>query len=145
MHHKIYMDQALAEARKGLAEGGLPIGAVLVENGEVVGRGHNKRVQDDNPIAHGEMDCLQRAGRRKSYKNTILYTTLSPCMMCSGTIVQFKIPEVVIGEAENFEGNIGFLESQGVKVTLLRDSDCTAMMKSFIKKNPELWNEDIAE
>lgn len=139
------MNIALAEAKTGLAEGGLPIGAILVENGKVIGRGHNKRVQDGNPVAHGEMDCLRNAGRRPNYRNTILYTTLSPCMMCSGTIVQFKIPKVVIGEAENFEGNIEFLKSRGVDITLLNDADCTVMMKEFIKNNLKLWNEDIAE
>ncbi len=145
MDHKKFMDIALAEAKTGLAEGGLPIGAILVENGKVIGRGHNKRVQDGNPVAHGEMDCLRNAGRRPNYRNTILYTTLSPCMMCSGTIVQFKIPKVVIGEAENFEGNIEFLKSRDVDITLLNDADCTVMMKEFIENNPELWNEDIAE
>ncbi|MCR9213347.1 MAG: nucleoside deaminase [Proteobacteria bacterium] len=145
MSHQEFMDQAHAEAMKGLAEGGLPIGAVLIENGKVVARGHNKRIQDGNPVAHGEMDCLTNAGRRASYRNTVMYTTLSPCMMCSGTIIQFKIPEVVIGEAENFDGNIAFLENNGVKVTLMNDPNCIKMMKEFIEENPTLWNEDIAE
>ncbi len=145
MEHSEFMKAALSEAMAGLSEGGLPIGAVLVEAEQVIARGHNKRVQNKNPIAHGEMDCLTNAGRRRSYRNTILYTTLSPCMMCSGTIVQFKIPHVVIGEARNFEGNIEFLKERGVKVTVLDDADCIDMMKNFITENQELWNEDIAE
>lgn len=145
MSHPDFMTAAREQALKGLAEGGLPIGAVLVEKGEIVGRGHNKRIQDGNPVAHGEMDCLSNAGRRASYRNTILYTTLSPCMMCSGTILQFKIPEVVIGEAENFDGNIPFLQEHGVKVTLMNDPECIRMMRAFIAENPTLWHEDIAE
>lgn len=145
MNHSKFMAQARAQAMKGLAEGGLPIGAVLIENGRLVGQGYNKRFQNGNPVAHGEMDCLTNAGRRPSYRNTVMYTTLSPCMMCSGTIIQFKIPEVVIGEAKNFEGNIGFLEDHGVKTTVLNDPECIAMMKNFIEKSPVLWNEDIAE
>jgi len=139
------MQIALQQALKSLAEGGLPIGAALVDDGELVAVGHNQRVQQGNPIAHGEMDCLQQAGRRASYGNTVLYTTLSPCMMCAGTVVQFKIPHVVIGEAENFAGNIEFMRSRGVEVTLLNDPDCTGMMRDFIEENPTLWNEDIAE
>ena len=139
------MRLALEEARNGVDEGGLPIGAVLVRNGAIVARGHNRRVQEGDPIAHGEMDCLRRAGRQASYSDTILYTTLSPCMMCSGAIVQFKIPRVVIGENVNFGGNEAFLVSQGVEVVLLNDGDCIGLMGAFIKNHPELWNEDIAE
>lgn len=139
------MKLALEQAQKGLKEGGLPIGAVLVRNGEVVAAGHNRRVQEGDPIAHGEMDCLRQAGRQKTYKDTTLYTTLSPCMMCSGTIVQFKIPRVVIGENVNFGGNEDFLKSQGVEVALLNDEACIAMMQDFIENNGALWNEDIME
>jgi cytosine/creatinine deaminase len=136
---------ALDQARKSLSEGGIPIGAVLVRDDKVIGRGHNQRVQKNDPILHGEMDCLQNAGRQKNYKGTTLYTTLSPCMMCSGTIVQFNIPKVVIGEKENFDGNIEFLRSRGVEVILLNDQASVDMMKKFIEENNELWNEDITE
>jgi cytosine deaminase len=136
---------ALEQACKSLAEGGIPIGAVLMKENKIIGKGHNQRVQKDNPILHGEMDCLQNAGRQKNYKNTTLYTTLSPCMMCSGTIVQFKIPRVVIGENVNFDGNIDFLRSRGVEVILLNDAPSVEMMKKFIDENNELWNEDITE
>jgi len=136
---------AFEEARKGLAEGGIPIGAVLVKGDKIIGVGHNQRVQKDNPILHGEMDCLQNAGRQRSYKGMTLYTTLSPCMMCSGTIVQFKIEKVVIGENLNFEGNIDFLRSHGVEVILLNDEPTILMMSKFITENSELWNEDISE
>ncbi len=140
-----FMRRALEEARQGMDEGGLPIGAVLVRGGVVLAKGHNRRVQEGDPIAHGEMDCLRRAGRQASYRDTVLYTTLSPCMMCSGTIVQFKISRVVIGENVNFGGNEGFLKSNGIEVILLNDPDCIEMMKDFIKNHPTLWNEDIAE
>lgn len=142
-----FMALALAEAEKGMADGGLPIGAVLVRNGEVVSAGHNQRVQQGDPIAHGEMDCLRKAGRQRSYRDTVLYTTLSPCMMCSGTILQFGIPRVVIGEAENFEGDIPFLRERGVEVTLMDDEACKSVMRSFMAQpgNLELWHEDIAE
>jgi len=136
---------ALDQAHKSLSEGGIPIGAVLVSNDKIIGKGHNQRVQKDNPILHGEMDCLQNAGRQKNYKGMTLYTTLSPCMMCSGTIVQFKIPRVVIGENVNFDGNIDFLKSRGVEVILLNDPPSIEMMKKFIQENQVLWNEDITE
>ncbi len=140
-----FMRLALEEAWTGVNEGGLPIGAVLVRNDEIVARGHNRRVQEGDPIAHGEMDCLRKAGRQASYRDTVLYTTLSPCMMCSGTIVQFKIPRVVIGENVNFGGNEDFLSSQGVDVEILNDAACIDLMGNFIQEHPELWNEDIAE
>lgn len=142
-----FMALALAEAEQGMADGGLPIGAVLVRNGEVVAAGHNQRVQQGDPIAHGEMDCLRKAGRQRSYRDTVLYTTLSPCMMCSGTILQFGIPRVVIGEAENFEGDIPFLRERGVEVTLMDDEGCKEAMRRFLAQpgNLELWHEDIAE
>ena len=136
---------AMEQAIKSLGEGGIPIGAVMVKGNEIIGKGHNQRVQKDNPILHGEMNCFQNAGRQKNYKGTTLYTTLSPCMMCSGTIIQFKIPRVVIGETINFQGNIDFLKSHGVEVILLDDLLSIEMMKHFIEENPELWNEDITE
>ena len=139
-----YMKRALAQARKSYDEGGLPIGAVMVVNGTVVASGHNRRVQDGDPTAHGEMDCLRNAGRRARYDDVTLYTTLSPCMMCAGTIVQFGVPRVVVGENENFAGHIQFLRSRGVIVDLLDDRDCTELMARFIRERPELWDEDIA-
>ncbi len=145
MSHKTYYKAALDQAKKSLSEGGIPIGSVLVKNNQIIGWGHNQRVQKSNPILHGEMDCLQNAGRLKDYSDSTLYTTLSPCMMCSGTIVQFKINKVVIGENINFKGNIPFLEENGIKIELLNDGESINMMSEFIKDNPELWNEDIAE
>jgi len=141
--HK-YMKLALDQARKSYAEGGLPIGAVMVENGKILAKGHNQRVQVGDPTAHGEMDCIRRGGRRPSYDTVVLYTTLSPCMMCSGTIIQFGIPRIVIGEDKNFPGNIDFLKGHGVKVLLLQDQECIELMARFIEEKPQLWNEDIA-
>ena len=126
-------------------ETGIPIGSVLARHGKAIGKGFNKRVQQADPIAHGEMDCLRNAGRQKTYRDTVLYTSLSPCMMCSGTIVQFKIPKVIILENINFGGNEDFLRSHGVQVEILQDSRCIEMMSRFIREKPELWNEDIAE
>ena len=140
-----FMRVALQEARRGYDEGGVPVGSALVENGRVVAQGHNRRVQDGDPIAHGEMDCLRRAGRRPHYRNTVLYTTLSPCMMCAGTILQFGIPRVVVGERTNFEGNCEFLAERGIDVVLLDDPECIELMARFIRERPDLWNEDIAE
>lgn len=142
-----HMHTAYQQALKSYTEGGLPIGAVMVDTatGEVIAVGHNRRVQDGNPILHGEMDCFQNAGRRPNYKGTTLYTTLSPCMMCSGTIVQFGIEKVVIGENVNFVGNMDFLKAQGVEVVLLDDEACKALMEKFIAEKPELWAEDVAE
>ena len=136
---------AYEQALKSYHEGGLPIGAVIVENGVVLAQGHSRRVQDGDPTAHGEMDCLRRAGRRPHYRNTVLYTTLSPCMMCTGTILQFGIPRVVVGERSTFEGNCDFLAERGVDVVLLDDPACIDLMARFIRERPELWNEDIAE
>ena len=140
-----FMKAALDEAQAGFDEGGVPGGSVLVEAGRLLARGRNKRVQDGDPIAHGEMDCLRAAGRRPSYRGVTLYTTLSPCMMCSGTILQFGISRVVVGEARNFEGNLDFLSDRGVEVALVDDPDCIALMERFIREQPALWNEDIAE
>ena len=140
-----YLQAALDEARQGLAEGGIPIGSVIVHRGRLIGRGHNRRVQKGSAILHGEMDCLMNAGRQKSYRDTVIYSTLCPCFMCSGTIVQFKIPRVVVGEAVNFPGAPDFLRSQGVEVVILNQPELVKMMGDFIQAKPELWNEDIAE
>ncbi|WP_417450742.1 nucleoside deaminase [Kordiimonas sp.] len=139
-----FMAEALAQAQKSYDEGGLPIGAVLVEHGRIIAKGHNQRVQKEDPTAHGEMDCIRNAGRRARYETTTLYTTLSPCMMCAGTVVQFGIPRVVIGEAENFSGNEDFLRQNGVEVVRLDEPTCTSLMAQFIRNNPALWDEDIA-
>ena len=140
-----FMQLALDEARQGLREGGIPIGSVLVRDGAVVAAGHNKRVQENNPILHGEMDCLLNAGRIGSYRNTTIYSTLMPCYMCAGTIVQFKIPKVIVGESRTFPGARAFMESHGVEVVDLDLPECVAMMEAFIREKPELWNEDIME
>ncbi len=139
------MQAAIAEARQGRKEGGIPIGSVLMRNGEIVSRGHNKRVQELDPIAHGEMDALRNAGRQRTYRDTVLYTTLMPCFMCAGTIVQFKIPKVVVGEARTFGESREFLESHGVQVEILDLEECVQMMQEFIEAEPTLWNEDIME
>ena len=140
-----WMKEAEGEARKGLADGGIPIGSILVRGDTIVGRGHNQRVQKGSAILHGEMDCLMNAGRQRSYRDTVIYSTLCPCFMCSGTIVQFKIPRVVVGEAVNFPGAPDFLRSQGVEVLILDQPGLVEMMGDFIRAKPELWNEDIAE
>ena len=140
-----FMKMAIDQAKKGAAEGGIPIGSVLVKNGMCVGKGHNKRVQENNPILHGEMDCLNQAGRIGSYKNTVIYSTLMPCYMCAGTIVQFKIPKVVVGESRTFPGARAFMESHGVEVIDLDLPECVEMMARFIQEKPDLWNEDIGE
>ncbi len=140
-----FMLQAIEEAKLGLAEGGIPIGSVLVRNGEIIGRGHNRRVQKDNPILHAEIDCLQNAGRIQSYGNTILYSTLMPCFLCGGAIVQFGIKKVIVGEAETFPGSESFLRDHGVELVNLDLDECKNLMKEFISKNPKLWNEDIGE
>ena len=139
------MEVAIAEARKGRSEGGIPIGSALVVDGRLVAQGHNKRVQEDNPILHGEMDCLNNAGRVGSYRNAVIYSTLMPCYMCAGTIVQFKIPKVVVGESVNVPGARAFMEEHGVEVVDLADAECIEMMRSFIEAEPGLWNEDIGE
>ena len=141
--HK-FMALALEEAKTGYDEGGVPVGAVMVEDGEVIGRGRNRRVQEGNPVSHGETDCMKNAGRRSGYSRVTMYTTLSPCMMCAGTILQFGIQRVVIGEDRNFSGNIDFLSERGVDVVLLNDRDCIELMSKFIAERPELWYEDIS-
>ena len=136
---------AYEEAKGGFDEGGCPIGSVLARGDMVVAQGRNKRVPKGDPIAHGEMDALRKAGRQKTYRDTTLYTSLSPCMMCSGTIVQFGIPRVVIAENTTFGGNEDFLRERGVEVIVADDPDCIALMTRFIQEKPKLWAEDIAE
>ncbi len=137
------MKAAIDEARLGLSEGGIPIGSVLVKNGEIIGRGHNKRVQDGDPVTHAEIDCLRNAGRIGSFAGTTLYSTLMPCYLCAGAVVQFNIPEVIVGEAETFQGAEEFMKSHNVRVTNLDLLECKTMMAEFIKNNPDIWNEDI--
>jgi creatinine deaminase len=140
-----FMRLAIEEARQGLQEGGIPIGSVLVQGGKVIARGRNKRVQENNPILHGEMDCLHNAGRIGSYRNMVLYSTLMPCYMCAGTVVQFKIPMVIVGESRTFSGARQLMEEHGVNVIDLNLPECVEMMEQFIATKPELWNEDIME
>jgi len=140
-----FLDIAFQEAKAGFDEGGCPIGSVLARGDELIAQGRNQRVQGGDPIAHGEMDCLRKAGRQKSYKGMTLYTSLSPCMMCSGTIVQFGIERVVVGENQNFGGNEAFLRERGVEVIVVNDQKCIDLMSRFIREKPELWAEDIAE
>jgi cytosine deaminase len=137
---------AIAEARLGLTEGGIPIGAALFDRqGNALGRGHNRRVQEGDPSVHGETDAFRKAGRQKTYRDKIMATTLSPCWYCSGLIRQFNIGTVVIGESANFKGGEDWLEENGVKVIRLNSSECVAMMRDYIEANPEIWNEDIGE
>jgi creatinine deaminase len=140
-----FMRAAIDEAEQGLAEGGIPIGSVIVHRGAILGRGHNRRVQQGSAILHGEMDALERTGRRRAsvYRECVIYTTLSPCAMCSGAILLYGIPHVVVGEHETFMGEEDLLVSRGVKVEVLNDARCVAMMKQFIAAHPKLWNEDI--
>lgn len=140
-----FMAAAIEEAKQGLKEGGIPIGSVLVKDGKIIGRGHNKRVQDDDPVIHAEIDCLRNAGRIGTYKDTILYSTLMPCYLCGGAIVQFGIKKVYAGESKTFPGSKEFMESHGVTVIDLDNGECKKLMDDFIKANPKLWNEDIGE
>jgi creatinine deaminase len=139
------MQAAIAEARQGLAEGGIPIGAVIVHRGRIVGRGHNRRVQRGSAILHGEMDAFENAGRQPAsvYRESVLYTTLSPCAMCSGAILLYGIPRVIVGENRTFMGEEALLRARGVTVEVLQDEACIALMREFIAARPELWNEDI--
>jgi cytosine/creatinine deaminase len=141
----VFMMAAIAEAETGLREGGIPIGSVLVHDGRILGRGHNRRVQQKSPTLHGEMDALERAGRQPAavYRSSILYTTLSPCAMCSGAILLYGIPAIVIGENTTFRGEEDLLRARGVSLTVLQDRSCIEMMARFIDAHPELWNEDI--
>ncbi len=140
-----FLQAAIEEAEAGLAEGGIPIGSVIVYQGKIIGRGHNRRVQKGSAILHGEMDALENAGRQpaKVYRECVLYTTLSPCPMCSGTILLYGIPRVIVGENQTFMGEEELLRSRGVKVEVLQDPHCIEMMRCFIREKPELWNEDI--
>ena len=142
-----FMRMAIAEARAGAAEGGIPIGSVLVHAGQVLGRGHNRRVQQGSAILHGEMDALERAGRHPAvaYRGSVLYTTLSPCAMCTGAILLYGIPHVVIGESHTFMGEEELLRARGVRVEVLQSEECIGLMREFIDRNPGLWNEDIGE
>ncbi|MFA5626669.1 MAG: nucleoside deaminase [Thiohalomonadaceae bacterium] len=142
-----FLQEAIKEAKKSLGEGGIPIGSVLVIDGEIVGRGHNKRVQNNSAILHAEMDCLENAGRLSAsqYKRAKLYSTLSPCNMCSGAVLLYKIPHVIIGENMTFQGPEEHLRSQGVEVEILDNQECFDLMQSFMQKYPQLWNEDIGE
>jgi creatinine deaminase len=137
------MAAALAQARVSLEAGGVPVGAVLAAGGQVIAAGHNERVQRGDPVAHGEIACLRNAGRQASYAGMTLYTTLSPCQMCSGAILLFQIPRVVVGEAQTFEGDLGFLADQGVEIVLLDDPGCMAAMREFQERFPQVWSEDI--
>ncbi len=141
----VLYQEALKEAKKGLAENGVPIGAVLVYQGNIIGRGRNQRIQKGSSIHHGEITCLENAGRQKAavYAESTLYTTLSPCPMCTGAVLLYKIPRIVVGENINFKGDEELLKSRGVEVIVLNDSETTQMMADFIKQNPTLWNEDI--
>jgi cytosine deaminase len=142
-----FMQVAIEEAQKGLAEGGIPIGSVIVHNNTIIGRGHNRRVQSGSPILHGEMDAFENAGRQsaQTYRESIIYTTLSPCAMCSGAIMLYGISHVVIGENQTFMGEEALLKSKGISVTVLQNQQCINLMKDFISTKPELWNEDIGE
>lgn len=139
------IDACYEQAKKSFDEGGLPIGSALSRGEQIIAVGHNQRVQQGNPILHGEMDCLQNAGRQASYRDTTLYTSLSPCMMCAGTIVQFKIPRIVIAENRNFGGNEQFLRDHGVAVEIVDDPRCIDLMARCIAERPDLWAEDIAD
>ena len=145
--HEEFLGMAIQEAEKGLAEGGIPIGSVLVIDGKIVGRGHNKRVQKGSVVLHAEMDCLENAGRLKAedYRRSVIYSTLSPCDMCSGAILLYGIPAVVIGENRTFKGPEEYVKSRGVDVKVLDDQRCVDLMTTFIRENPEIWNEDIGE
>lgn len=142
-----HLQAAIEEAKIGYAEGGIPIGSVLVHRGKIIGRGHNKRVQKGSVVLHGEMDALENAGRQPAsvYRDCILYTTLSPCPMCSGTVLLYGIPKVVIGENKTFQGEEELLRSRGVEVIVADSQECIDMMEKFIKEKPKLWNEDIGE
>ena len=140
-----YLKAAIDEAKIGLSEGGIPIGSVLVLNGEIVGRGHNRRVQKQSAILHAEMDCLENAGRLTSadYRRSVLYSTLSPCDMCSGTVLLYRIPKLIVGENVTFQGPEEYVRSRGVDCVVLNDSECVALMEAFIRQRPGLWHEDI--
>lgn len=138
-----FMRAAIDQARQGFSEGGIPIGSVLVRNGAIIGQGHNRRVQHSDPTAHGEIDCLRNAGRQKTYKDTIIYSTLMPCAMCAGAVVQFGIPKVIAGENRTFASSKEFMQANGVEVIDLDSDECFLLLQEFAKLHPEIWNEDI--
>ncbi len=142
-----FLEAAIDEAKTGLAEGGIPIGSVLVYKDEIIGRGHNRRIQKRSTILHAEIDAIENSGREyvSVFRESVLYTTLSPCSMCTGAILLYKIPHVIIGENRNFQGEEGLLKARGVKVDVANNVECISLMKDFILNNPELWNEDIGE
>jgi creatinine deaminase len=147
-----FLKAAIDQAKKGLSEGGLPIGSVLVRNNEIIAAGHNRRVQHGDPMAHAEIDCLTNAGRQKTYRDTILYSTLMPCFLCTGAVIQFGIPKVIVGESVTFPGGAAktimspdFMKNNGIEVIDLHDKECIEMMTTFIHEHPELWNEDIGK
>lgn len=140
-----YMEAAIAQAKQGLQEGGIPIGSVLVKDGKIIARGYNKRVQDNDPVTHAEIDCLRNAGRIGKYNDTTLYSTLMPCYLCAGAVVQFGIKKVIVGESETFPGAREFMESHGVEVIDLNLDECKHLMSDFIQNNSQLWNEDIGK
>ena len=146
MDHQAMLDIAIEEARIGLAEGGIPIGAALFDrDGNLLGRGHNRRVQEDDPSIHGETDAFRKAGRQRSYRDTVMVTTLAPCWYCSGLVRQFGIGKVVVGESVNFDCGIEWLRENGVEVVDMNSAECIEMLAEFIQANPEVWNEDIGE
>lgn len=146
MIYEKMLEIALEEARKGMEEGGVPIGAALFDrDGNVLGRGHNRRVQEDDPSIHGETDAFRKAGRQTNYRDTIMVTTLAPCWYCSGLVRQFKIGTVIVGESQTFQGGIDWLRDNGVKVIDLNSRECVELLGEFIEKHPEIWNEDIGE
>jgi cytosine deaminase len=140
-----FMRAAIEEARRGASEGGLPIGSVLVRDGKIISRGHNLRIQKGDPMAHAEINCLTNAGRQKTYRDTVLYSTLMPCFLCSGAAVQFGVPKVVVGESVNFAGGIEFMRRSGIEVVDLHDPECIEMMAKYIAEHPDVWNEDIGK
>lgn len=139
----LFLEAAIEEARQGWSEGGIPIGSVLVKDGKIIGRGHNKRVQDGDPVTHAEIDCLRNAGRIGNYKDTVLYSTLMPCYLCAGAVVQFGIKKVVVGESRTFPGAEELMKAHGVEVINMDNQECVELMERMIREKPELWNEDI--
>ena len=145
MSQDLFMSEAIQEAQQGWDEGGIPIGSVMVRNGRIIGRGHNQRVQKGDPVTHAEIDCMRNAGRIGSYADVTLYSTLMPCYLCAGAVVQFGIKKVVVGESKTFPGAEDFMKSHGVEVIVLNDAECVRLMERMIAEKPELWNEDIGK
>jgi cytosine deaminase len=145
MANDVFLTAAIEEARKGWDEGGIPIGSVMVRDGEIIGRGHNQRVQKGDPVTHAEIDCLRNAGRVGNYRGVTLYSTLMPCYLCAGAVVQFGIKKVIVGESRTFPGAVEFMRSHGVEVLDMDDQECVEMMERMIREKPELWNEDIGK